>query len=51
MPWKTGKQTSKGWQILKKEGTRWKVVGHSDTKQDAQSSIRARRAAEYGDKR
>lgn len=51
MPWKTGKQTGKGWQILKKEGNRWKVVGHSDTKQEAQASIRARRAAEYGDKR
>ena len=48
MPWKIGKQTSKGWQILKREGGRWRVVGHSDRKQEAQSSIRARRAHEDG---
>lgn len=51
MPWKIGKQTSKGWQILKRQGGRWRVVGHSERKQEAQASIRARRAAEYGDKR
>lgn len=52
MPWKTGsKKTSKGWPILKKrESGGWKTVGHSQTKQDAQASIRARRAAEYGNK-
>jgi len=49
LPWKVGKQTGKGWQILKRESGRWRVVSHSDRKQDAKSSIRARRASEYGD--
>jgi len=46
MPYKTGKNTKKGWQILKREDDRWKVIGHSKSKEDAQASIRARRAAE-----
>lgn len=46
MPWKVGKKTNKGWQILKKVKGVWKVVGHSDTKTKAQASIRARYASE-----
>jgi hypothetical protein len=53
MPWRVGsKKTSKGWPILKKrESGGWKTVGHSSSKEQARASIRARRAAEYGDKR
>lgn len=42
MPWKVGRKTKKGWQIIKSD-TR-KVVGHSKTKAKAQASIRARYA-------
>jgi len=48
MPYKVGEKTkTKGWPILKKEKGSWKVVGHSDTKEKAEASIRARRAAEH----
>lgn len=47
MPYKVGGKTkTKGWPILKKEGGEWKVVGHSDTKENAKASIRARYASE-----
>jgi len=51
VPYRVGNQTNKGWQIQRQtESGSWKTVGHSDRKQDAKSSIRARRAAEYGNK-
>ena len=40
MPWKLGKKTKKGWQILKGR----KVVGYSKTKKKALASIKARYA-------
>jgi hypothetical protein len=46
MPYKVGKKTKKGWLILKKESGNWIVVGHSDTKEKAKASIRARYASE-----
>ncbi len=42
MPWKVGSKDSKGYPIVKKDTG--KVVGHSDTKEKAQSSVRARYA-------
>jgi len=52
VPWRIGKRTGKGWQIQKQtESGSWKTVGHSDRKQDAEASIRARRASEYGNKK
>jgi hypothetical protein len=47
MPWKVGKKTSKGYQIVKSDTG--KVVGYSATKAKAQASIRARYASK-GDK-
>ena len=44
MPWKLGKKTKKGWQILVKRPNGWRVSGHSSSKRKAQSSIRARYA-------
>jgi|GEM_PF-6818388 len=32
MPYKIGKKTGKGWQILKNEKGKWKVIAHSDSK-------------------
>ena len=46
MPWKSGKRTSRGWPILKKEDGSWKVVGYSSSKSKALASIRARYASE-----
>ena len=47
MPWKVRKGGKRGWQILKESaGGKWKVVGNSDTKADAQASVRARYASE-----
>lgn len=47
MPYKVGKKTkTKGWPILKKERGKWKVIAHSDTKEKAKASIRARYMAE-----
>lgn len=49
MPWRAGKKTSKGWQILKEKGNKqWVVVGYSDSKDKAEASVRARYAAEGG---
>lgn len=42
MPWKVGQKTNKGWQILKKVKTGWRVVGHSDSREKARRSVRAR---------
>jgi hypothetical protein len=45
MPYKVGKKTkTKGWQILKHEGGKWKVIAHSDSREKAEASIRAREA-------
>lgn len=45
MPYKVGKETkTKGWPILKYENGRWQVIAHSDTKEKAEASIRARHA-------
>ena len=48
MPWKTKKNPKGGYDILKKEGGKWKKVGHSSSKAKADSSIRARRASKHG---
>jgi len=43
MPYKVGKKTkTKGWPILKHENGTWQVIAHSDSKEKAQASIRAR---------
>ena len=49
MPYKVGKKTkTKGWPILKHEKGKWTVIAHSETKEKAQASIRARYAGEHG---
>ena len=46
MPYKVGRKTkTKGWQILKHDGVSWKVIAHSQSRENAESSIRARRMA------
>jgi len=48
MPYKIGRKTkTKGWTIMKNERGKWKVIGHSTTREKAQSSIRARRAGKH----
>lgn len=48
MPYKVGKKTkTKGWPILKQEDGKWQVIAHSDTKEKAESSIRARHAGKH----
>lgn len=48
MPYKVGKKTkTKGWPILKNENGKWIVIAHSETKEKAEASIRARYAAEH----
>jgi hypothetical protein len=43
MPYKVGKRTkTKGFPILKNENGRWRVIAHSDTREKAEASIRAR---------
>ena len=42
MPYKIGKKNSKGWPILQFEHGKWRVIAHSDSKENAQASIRAR---------
>lgn len=42
MPWKVGKKTDKGYQIVK--SNTGKVVGYADTKKKAEGSVRARYA-------
>jgi len=47
MPYKVGRKTkTKGWTIVKHEHGKWKVVGHSATREKAQAAIRARYWAE-----
>jgi hypothetical protein len=46
MPYKVGKKTkTKGWPILEKENGKWKVIAHSNSKEKAEASIRARHMA------
>jgi hypothetical protein len=46
MPYKVGKKTkTKGWPILKHENGKWQVIAHSDSREKAEASIRARHAA------
>lgn len=46
MPYKVGKKTkTKGWPILKHENGRWIVIAHSNSREKAEASIRARHAA------
>jgi hypothetical protein len=48
VPYKVGtKKTKKGWPILKNEHGHWKVVAHSNTKEKAKASIRARYMHEH----
>lgn len=47
MPYKVGKKNSKGWPILKHENGKWSVIAHSDTKEKAEASIRARYMGEH----
>ena len=45
MPYKVGKKTkTKGWPILRYENGKWEVIAHSDSRKNAEASIRARRA-------
>jgi hypothetical protein len=51
MPYKVGKKTkTKGWPILEFKDGRWFVIAHSDSKDKAQASIRARYAGEHKNK-
>jgi hypothetical protein len=48
MPYKVGKKTkTKGWPILKHENGKWQVIAHSDSKEKAEASIRARHAGAH----
>ena len=41
MAYKVGKNTkTNGWQILKRKGTSWKVIGYKDTKKSAIRAIK-----------
>ena len=46
MPYKVIKSRGKGYDIVREEDG--KVVGHSDTKGKAESSVRARMASHHG---
>ena len=46
MPYRVIKSSGSGWDIVREEDG--KKVGHSDTKGDAESSVRARLAGEHG---
>lgn len=50
MPYKVGEKTKNGWPILKHEDDKWIVVGYSQTKENAQASIRARYMHEHDKK-
>lgn len=51
MPYKVGKKTkTKGWPILEHKDGRWYVIAHSDSKEKAQASIRARYMGEHRSK-
>jgi len=47
MPYKVGKKTTLGWQIMKNEHGKWKVIAHSDSRKKAEASIRARHAGRH----
>jgi hypothetical protein len=48
MPYKIGIKTkTKGWQILKNERGKWKVIAHSKSRSKAQASIKARHAGTH----
>lgn len=48
MPYKVGKKTkTKGWPILEHKNGKWIVIAHSDSKEKAESSIRARYMGEH----
>jgi len=48
MPYKIGRKTlKKGWQIMKNERGKWKVIAHSTTRDKAAASIRARQAGKH----
>lgn len=47
MPYKVGEKTTNGWPILKNENGKWTVIAHSDTKEKAEASIRARYMGEH----
>lgn len=51
MPYKVGKKTkTKGWPILEFKNGTWSVIAHSDSKEKAQASIRARYMGEHKNK-
>lgn len=50
MPYKVGKKTGNKWPILKNENGKWKVIAHSDTKEKAEASIRARHMGAHSKK-
>jgi len=48
MPYKVGKKTmTKGWPILEHKNGKWIVIAHSDSKEKAEASIRARYMGEH----
>jgi len=48
MPYKIGKKTkTKGWTIMENKRGSWLVIGHSNTRKKAQSSIKAREAGKH----
>lgn len=42
MPWKVGRKTQKGWEIIRADTGQ--VVGYSETRENAAASVRARYA-------
>lgn len=46
MPWKIGRKTGKGWQIVRSDTGQ--VVGYSKTRKKAGAAVRARYAATGG---
>ena len=45
MPFRaSGRKTKKGWPIQKKEGGRWKTIGHGRTRATAEASAAIRNA-------
>lgn len=48
MPYKVGKETkTKGFPILENKNGSWHVIAHSNTRDKAQASIRAREAGKH----
>ena len=51
MPYKVGKKTkTKGWPILEFKNGKWNVIAHSNSKEKAEASIRARYWGEHKEK-